>query len=1338
MRRILGTSGIFLLLTAWVCALGELRVPEDYIRINDAVAAAYSGQTVLIGPGIFDRDTQDFPIILRDGVSVQGNGKYQTFIDSGMSDAPAFTAVNIVTTSTLISELTIQNGDISAGGGAGIVVRDCTALYILDVRFLNNRGIDGGAFYINNSTVFVDNCAFEGNRAVLGGAVYMESSSSSPIFHDNIFQHNSASQDGGAFYITAASGANIHHNTFKGNTAGNYGGAVMIENSNAAILDNLLEENYAPEGGGISLSNSDAPVQRNRFLKNSAARGGGIFSSGGTANISNNTLSYNDATSVGAAYAALSSSDAFLCNVIYQNKNAAVAGAAVSLTNSNLAFCQNTVANNLAESALGLFNSCPYVYNNIFALNAGVGLKEFDAASDPDCQYNLFFQNTTANYMDKATLPLITAAQINSAVNAPYVPQMNIVADPMFRDAPIGDYHLRTASPARDAGTFSAPAFANEDMDADNRLWACSGPQPDIGADEITQPIIIEPVIYYDSDADGSVTTSDTLILTFNRAVDLPTTITAADFYLPVTGDSLGLQPDIAVSPTNPRHVIIHLGGFPSLTINGEYGDSQKSPGSPSGIDIFQPRPDGLRDRDGLPASPLGIPGPNPPQADTGRDIMVSIDESQGYAHWYASTSINTGTSGYFQKTSFHIPILSSYYDGFIYMRPPAQYFGTTSAIAIDSDFPIFIFDPFNPPTLTLSYDENELDTASGEREENMRIFRLNRLDPMRGFFFEIIPSALGTSQVVDTKNKTVSVNFTYLYTPRHSDSAFVATSAKEAYDSPVASGAALLSLRRNIPFTQTLYDNSKGIYAVFPVKTFNNVQKKARLSTPDKYVSLRSASPDIYRTHEFIFTGFEEDAAGSVTLALRPPRAAERELFSEKSNAVVVAEALDTDGITPVDITSTATITLNYNDRKGEVFHEDVVNAEGVKGLVPQLYLAAFDPTDWTLKRATPGLTQPFIGPLSNIITGNIHPAQFHGGRVIIGALVDDSIPFTYGFQHSQEDWTFVKDFEVFDSGVPGSGPGFLSIACHTRNTFSFWVNNPDEVPVVESDSGPYLYRAQFAVDTDIYSQTKCPSFRLRINSQNLQLAASLRIMSYIESYASPSFLKPKTYDLYFIPPNSALGADESLNDLNVSLDLINLDEGDAKDATIYFRGVRIDRTPVSALSAKVTLATYNFTNGTDGWAAGNAYPIFTPAPAIAIGQTLYLGVADANTFGYWEKDTDVPITTGTLYRARFLIYANTTDRQKTPDVRLRMSTSKFMYNSILDVVNVNGAEMSPTRIPREYVIYFYPEPELLNATPSESIRLAVDLINLSEKGERGQGIFIDWVILEALVFSQ
>ena len=1308
MRRILGPAGIFLLLTAGVYALGELRVPEDYIRINEAVTAAQSSQTVLIGPGIFDRDTQDFPIILRDGVSIQGNGKYQTFIDSGMTDAPAFMAVNIVTTSTLISELTIQNGNISVGGGAGIVVRDCTALYIMDVRFLNNTGIDGGAFYINNSTVFVDSCAFEGNRAVFGGAVYMESSASAPIFFDNIFQHNSASQDGGAFYITAASGANINNNTFKGNTAGNYGGAFMIENSNAAILENLLEENYAPEGGGIRLSNSDAPVQRNRFLKNSAAMGGGIFSSGGTAIISNNTLSYNDATSAGAAYAAQSSTDGFLCNVIYQNKNAAVAGAAVSLTNSDLVFCQNTVANNIAESALGLFNSRPDVYNNIFAFNAGVGLKEFDAASDPDCQYNLFFRNTTANYMDEAASPLITASQINSAVNAPYVPQMNIVADPMFRDAPIGDFHLRSASPARDAGTFSAPAFDGEDMDAENRLWACSGPQPDIGADEITQPIIIEPVIYYDSDADGSVTTSDTLILTFNRAMDSPTTITAADFYLPVAGDSLGFQPYIAVSPTNPRHVIIHLGGFPRLTINGEYSDSQKSPGSPSGIDVFQPRPDGLQDGDGLPAAPLGIPGPNY----TGRDITVSIGESQGYANWYASTSISSGTSGYFRKTSLQIPILSSYYDGFIYMRPPAQYFGTTSAFAIDSVYSIFIFDPFNPPALTLSYDENELDVASGEREENMRIFRLNRLDPMRGLFFEIIPSALGTSQVVDTKNKTVSVNFTYLYTPRHSD-----------YDSPV-----------KIPFTQTLYDNSKGIYAVFPVKTFNNVQKKAHLSTPDKYVSLRSASPDIYRTHEFIFTGFEEDAAGSVTLALRPPRAAERELFSEKSNAVIVAEALDADGITPVDITSTATITLNYNDRKGEVFHEDVVNADGVKGSEPQLYLAALDPTDGTLKRATPGLTQPFIEPLSNILTGDIPPAKFHGGRAIIDALVDDAIPFTYSFQHSQEDWTFVKDFEVFDSGVPGSGPGFLSIACHTRNTFSFWVNNPDEVPVVESDSGPYLYRARFPVDTDIYSQTKCPSFRLRINSQNLQLAASLRIMSYAESYSSPSFLKPKTYDLYFIPPNSALGADESLNDLNVSLDLINLDEGDAKDATIYFRGVRIDRTPVSALSAKATLATYNFTNGSDGWAAVNAYPIFTPATALATGQALYLGVADATTFGYWEKDTDVHITTGTLYRARFLIYANTTDRQKTPDVRLRMSTTKFMYNSILDVVNVNGADMSPTRIPREYVIYFYPEPELLDATPWERIRLAVDLINLSEKGERNQGIFIDKVILEAL----
>ena len=1308
MRRILGPAGIFLLLTAWVCALGEIRVPEDYIRINDAVAAAHSGQTVLIGPGIFDRSTQDFPIIIMDGVSIEGNGKYQTLIDNGMTDAPAFMAVNIVTTSTLMSEFTIQNGDIPAGNGAGITVQDCTALYIMDVRFLNNRGINGGALYIKNSTVFVDNCDFEGNRAVLGGAVYLESAASAPIFQGSIFRHNIASQDGGAFYITAASGANIHHNTLVGNTAWNYGGALMIENSNAAILDNFIEENHANDGGGISLYVSNSPVQRNRFLKNSASLGGAIFSTGGTAIISNNTLSYNDAATGGAVYAAMSSTDEFLCNVIYQNKCAAIDTAAVSLTNSDLAFCQNTVANNNASAALGLYNSRPYIYNNIFAFNNGVGLKEFDVASDPDCQYNLFFQNETANYMDEVTSPLITAAQINSADNSPYTPQMNIVADPMFRDALVGDYHLRTASPVRDAGTFSAPAFANEDMDAENRLWACSGPQPDIGADEITNPIIIEPVIYCDSDADGSVTTSDTLILTFNRAMDSPTTITAADFYLPVAGDSLGIQPDIAVSQINPHHVIIHLGGFPQLTINGDYSDSQKSAGSPSSIDIFQFASGGLRDSDGLPASPLGIPGPNY----TGRDITFSIGKSQGYAHWYASASINSGTGGYFQKTSLNIPILSSYYEGFIYMRPAAQYFGTTSAIAIDSDNATFIFDPFNPPTLTLSYDVNELDVASGEREENMRIFRLNTLDPMRGYFFELVPGALGTPQAVDTKNKTVSVNLTYLYIPRGTD-----------YDAPV-----------KIPFSQTLYDHSKGIFAVFPVRTFNSVQKKVSPSTPDKRVSLRSASPDIYRTHEFIFSGFEEDASGSVTLALRPPRRAERELFSKKSNAVVVAEALDADGITPIDISSTATITLNYNDRKGEVFHEDVVTSDGVKGSEPQLYLAALDPTEWTPKRATAGLTQPFIEPLTNVINGSIPPAKFHSGRIIIGALVDDDMPFIYNFQYSQEDWTFVKDFDVFDAGVPGSGPGFLSIACHTRNTFSYWENNPDEVPVVVSESGPYLYRARFPVDTDIYSQTKCPSFRLRINSQNLQLAASLRIMSYVESYASPSLLKPKTYELYFVPPNSAIDADESLNDLSVSLDLINLDEGDAQDATVYFRGVRIDRTPVSALTVRGTLATYTFTNGTDGWASGNAYPVFTPAPAISTGQSLYLGVADSNTFGYWDKDTGVPITTGTLYRARFFIYANNYDRQKTPDVRLRMSTTKFMYNSILDVMNANGADMSPTRIPREYAIYFYPEPELLNATPSESIRLAVDLINLSEKGERDYGIFIDTVILEAI----
>ncbi len=1301
MKRVcLMTLAVFALLGGTVAQV-EINVPGDYVKINDAVQAAAPGSTVIIAPGIYDRGTQDFPIVLKDGVSVRGTGYARTFIDAGGTGAPALLAQNIVTSSTLLSDFTVQNGNLPASGGSGIYVDGCQVLFVRGVRFLNNTGTRGGALYLTHATIYVYECRFEGNRGQEGGAVYVESATAAPMFLRNVFSQNRATSSGGAIYTRDASGAEISSNSFKGNISDRIGGAVTINSCDADFLDNILRRNEALNGGGLALLNSQSRVERNCFEQNVAATGGGIYAMGAAAGISNNTFLFNEASLLGAAYAALSASDKFLNNTIHHNKNLTGAGAAVSITNSSTEVIQNTIAKNTSDAGLGIFNSQIPVFNNIFAFNTGAGLCEYDASADPDCQNNLFYANAGANYIDEGSIPLNTAAEINAAINAPYIPQQNIVADPMFKDADMGNLHVYVTSPVSDAGSATPPTFPYQDMDGEVRTKAYTGLLPDIGADEITFPHIKEPVIFYDVDKNDTVTSGDEVVLTFDRAMVAPTTLTEADFFLPVLGNSLGTSATAEVSLLNPRQVIIHLGTSPYLTIDGTYSDSNKTPGSPSGVDVATPPPPGgLQDNDGLPAMPLSSPGPNT----TGLDVAFAIKPGTEYIAWFTGTNINAGAGGYFTETNFSIPILSSYYYGFVTMRQPCHYLGSVSAVAFDGDFGMYIFDPYNPPKLTLSYAESEIDFASGEREEDLRIFRLNRRNP-DFVFFELVPDSRGQPQVVDTENNTVSVHLTYLYPPPDDGS-----------NSPV-----------KIPVAPPYLDVSDGIYAIFPVSPFDEVNKRVCVASDTDYVTLSTGAPDIYAFHQVLVRGFAECTTGPVVLSLRPPTPYERELFSDKSNAIYVIEAKMTDGITPVDIITTASITLNYKDHKEAVFTEDVVDVDGVKGSEPQLILTTVNPLTHTLDAVnTPSLVRD---PLDNLLEEDVSPAHFFSGRAVIGAIVSDDVPFTYNFLYSDEDWQFVYYFEEFDPAVSGVGPGFLSISCTTNYTFSFWENDPDEVPVVES----YLYRATYPVESDLHTQQNCPSFRLRINSQNNQIAFSYRIISSLESFASPSMWYPKTYYLYFIPPSSCVGASADGDDLQFSLDFINLDDNDATEATLYFKGVEIERIPLSSLAAETTLATYEFTGGDDGWEKGNAYPIFTPPVAGTTGSALYLGVADTNTFGFWEKDTGIGITTDTLYCAHFYVFTNCTERTETPGVRLRVSTPTYMHNSSVRVLNSGAADMSPLRIPREYAVYFYPEQEMLQGE-NKTITLAVDIINLTTKAQPGSGIYVDRVVLEKL----
>lgn len=183
----------------------------------------------------------------------------------------------------------------SFGTGGAIAIQSNKAT-ITGSTFRNNSALDGGALYVNTSTVVtVTASTFTENNAGYGGAI--ESQGELQVDYSTFQQNQANNGDGGALWVLN-SDADITYSTFSNNKANTTGGGISCYANTLSVIHSTVSGNQAGDNGGGIYSTCNLNVTNTTLSGNKAPGkgGGGIYqASNGSATVAATTIAGNTA-----------------------------------------------------------------------------------------------------------------------------------------------------------------------------------------------------------------------------------------------------------------------------------------------------------------------------------------------------------------------------------------------------------------------------------------------------------------------------------------------------------------------------------------------------------------------------------------------------------------------------------------------------------------------------------------------------------------------------------------------------------------------------------------------------------------------------------------------------------------------------------------------------------------------------------------------------------------------------------------------------------------------------------------------------------------------------------
>jgi len=275
----------------------DLKVPQEYETIQEALTDAQEGDVITVSPGMYAEN-------------LRFSGKGVTLTSTAPND-PSVVAATILTAKMRMHMRT----RVKMAEGSVVT---------FDQGETNAAVITG--FTITGGQGTIDTFRYDDSRYYWGGGILCLGAS--PTIRGNVLKNNSFPEQTGRAY--------------------GYGGAIACIDSDALIIGNMIENNRAHEGGGIYATGGAVSIIQNTLRDNSAeVSGGGVVSFQAT--VMGNLLYHNTASAGGGVHAGYGSDVVNNTLVV----NSADQGANLFAFSQDLSSMSTSVINNIICNGVG-------------------------------------------------------------------------------------------------------------------------------------------------------------------------------------------------------------------------------------------------------------------------------------------------------------------------------------------------------------------------------------------------------------------------------------------------------------------------------------------------------------------------------------------------------------------------------------------------------------------------------------------------------------------------------------------------------------------------------------------------------------------------------------------------------------------------------------------------------------------------------------------------------------------------------------------------------------------------------------------------------------------------